>query len=186
MQFASLVSQFTEPMIIVMLLVVLSGWQAGLRGMEFVWFITYLVLISLAVWIARLRLVKSLHTNWDVSDRPKRVRLLILLLGFSVVVFSSFFLFQNARLVGMSAQFFLWLLGFFLITLRTKISGHLAVFTLGVGYLMNWYGLLVMPLVFLLPLVGWSRLILKRHTLIEVVGGIAYSVTFLLVAHWIS
>lgn len=172
MRFATLISQWTEPMIVFMGLALLGGWQSGLRDAVFFFYVIYLLVISIIIWFVRLRLTRSLHTNWDVSDRPKRVRLLVLLLGFSILFFSSLVFFGSASLMKVSGMYFLWLLGFSLITLKTKISGHMAVSTLAVG----WFW----PIALALPFIGWSRLVLKRHTVREVIGGFLYSFVFLL------
>lgn len=180
MKIASIISSVTEPMVVFMLLALLGGWQVGLRGSPYIWYVLYLLAISIGVWVARLRLTKSLRTNWDVSNRPKRVRLLLLLLGFGALFFSSLFVFGSLELMKLSGLFFFWLLGFFLITLKTKISGHMAVLTFLFGFSILWYGMAFAPLLLVLPLVGWSRLVLKRHTIGEVIGGTSYSFLFLL------
>jgi membrane-associated phospholipid phosphatase len=176
--FASFISSMTEPMAIFMLLALMGGWHVGLRNASYVWYVSYLLILSVAIWVARLRFMKTLHTNWDVSSRPKRVRLLLLLLGFSVLFFSSLWFFGSMALMKLSGTFFLWLLGFFLITLKVKISGHMAVLTLLLGYTTTWYGVMLLPSLLLLPIVGWSRVVLKRHTMGEVIGGFLYSVIF--------
>lgn len=172
--FASLVSTITEPMLLITGIALAVGWQAGLRGSTYGWYVLYLLGITLIIWRARIYFSKSMRTNWDVSDRIKRVRLLILLLGFSVLIWLSLFMFRVGALSRFMLGLFIWLLGFFLITLKTKISGHIAVATLAVF----WFW----PMAVVLPLVGWSRLVLKRHTPIEVIGGFLYSLIWLRLA----
>lgn len=171
MNFASLISTTTEPMLLAMIVGFIGGWQTGLRGYIYIWYVLYLLGLSLVIWVARLRFMHSMHTNWDVSSRPKRVRLLIFLLGFSAFIFLSIFVFHTPALTRFVFGLLLWLLGFFLITLKTKISGHMAVATLIVG----WFW----PIIFLLPLIGWSRIVLKRHTVGEVIGGFLYTLLWL-------
>src|SRR3989344_958322 len=170
MKFASLVSIITEPMFLVIFIAAAGGYQAGVRGILYGWYIIYLLGLSLIIWLARLRFMKSMHTNWDVSDRVKRVRLLLLLLGFSAFIFLSVYVFHIPALSRFVFGLVLWLIGFFLITLKAKISGHMAIATLAVG----WFW----PMVFFLPFIGWSRLVLKRHTLVEVILGAVYSGIF--------
>lgn len=174
-RFASIISKITEPMIMMSIMVFFGALHANLQGLGLFLFILYILSVSAIVGFARLRFMKSLHTNWDVSERPKRVRLLLLLLGFGILLFLSVTLWHNVNLIKLGTGLMLWLLGFLLITLRTKISGHMGVLTLTIGYLTLWFGYAFGFLFLLLPLVGWARLKLKRHTMIEVIGGTVYS-----------
>ena len=177
---ASTISKITEPMLIIALLIVLGAFHAGIGGTPFFLFLLYILAVSAGIWIARLRIMSSMHTNWDISERPKRVRMLLSLLATSVLVFLSFAVWRSPRLLWFCAELMVWLVGFFLITLKTKISGHIGILTLFIGYLTRWYGLPFALLFATLPLVGWSRLVLKRHTRIEVIGGAGYSLLVIL------
>jgi len=141
--------------------------------------VVYLLIVSIVLWIARIYAVKILRTNWDISDRAKRVQSLIPLIGICIGFLLGLLLWDNQGLIRFGSMLLLWLVGFSLITLKTKISGHMAVLTFSVGLLLYWYGLVALPLMALLPMVGWSRLVLKRHTMIEVIGGTLYSTIFL-------
>jgi|GEM_PF-643865 membrane-associated phospholipid phosphatase len=179
MRFASFISSFTEPMILISLVMLLGGWHAGLRGLGWLYYVVYLLIVSIVLWIARIYAVKILRTNWDISDRAKRVQSLIPLIGICIGFLLGLLLWDNQGLIRFGSMLLLWLVGFSLITLKTKISGHMAVLTFSVGLLLYWYGLVALPLMALLPMVGWSRLVLKRHTMIEVIGGTLYSTIFL-------
>lgn len=74
----------------------------------------------------------------------------------------------------------IWLFGFLLISLLFKISGHAGSITLATGLLMSWYGFAWWPILLLIPLVGWSRVVTKNHTVAQVVIGIAYSFILLI------
>lgn len=180
MRFASFISSLTEPMVLVSVVMLLGGWQVGLRGLAWVYYVMYLLIISAVLWVARIYAVKFLRTNWDISDRPKRVQSLIPLIAISIGFLLGLLLWNNQGLIRFGSMLLLWLVGFSLITFKTKISGHMAVLTLTSGLLLYWYGVFAMPLVVLLPFVGWSRLVLKRHTVVEVIGGVLYSAMFLL------
>ncbi len=186
MQLAALISQITEPMVIFLLLAVAAGVMSGLSGTGLYWFIAYLLMLSACIWVARVRLTRSLHTNWDASDRHKRIPLLLLLLGFCYLLFWSLKFWNNAALTWTSSMYFFWLLGFFLITLKTKISGHISVLTLASGQIIWWFGPALTPVLVSIPLVAWSRVVLKRHTLVEVIGGFLYSLIFLIFIHYVG
>lgn len=177
------ISTLFEPMIVLFVLAVLGGIRAGLAGIDLISYIAYLLAMTGATWYLRVRFMRSLRTNWDVSDRVKRVRLLVLLLAFFFLVFLSILLWKNYLLTQVFGLFLVWLIGFFLITLRIKISGHMGLLTLALGMILGWYGIAWLPIVLVLPLVAWSRLVLKRHTMREVIGGVCYSIVLLSLAH---
>lgn len=183
---AQYISVMTEPMVLVSVVMLLGGWQVGLRGTSWMYYVAYLLFISAVVWIARIYAVQTLRTNWDISDQPKRVQSLIPLIAVNIGVLVGLLLWNNQGLIRFGSMLLLWLVGFSLITFKTKISGHMAVLVLATGLLLYWFGVVAFPLVFLLPIVGWSRLVLKRHTLIEVIGGTLYSVVFLLILRAVS
>jgi len=170
----------------VVILLIAGAWQAGLRDAAFISFICYVGLFFLASWGLRLYAMKKLDTNWDISDRAKRVKSLVPFLGICAVFFGCMLLWGNGTLTRFGIALVVWILGFVLITLRTKISGHLGVLTLTLGFLTLWFGALWLPSLILLPIVGWSRLVLKRHTMTEVIGGVLYSVIFLLILRFVS
>ena len=156
---ASLISKGTEPQVLVFLIVLLGALHAGMSGVGLLVFFLYLGIVAGFVWMARLRFMSSLKTNWDVSDRPKRVRLLIFLVGFSIFLFVTMFLWQNRELIKLATGLLLWLIGFSFITLKTKISGHLGVATLFIGFLLGWFGWGWGLLFLFLPFIAWSRLV---------------------------
>ena len=65
-----------------------------------------------------------------------------------------------------------------------KISLHSAMITFFVCMIMFLFGFQFWPIIVTIPIVGWSRLVLKRHTLMQLVAGfflalIVVSVTFI-------
>lgn len=177
---ARIVSEISEPMVVFLAIALIGAWHVHLRGIAYASYALYIVAVGVLVAVARVRLMKVMHTNWDISNRAKRVRLLFLLLAFGLLLFWSTFLWNNAALSRFFSLFLVWLFGFFLITLRIKISGHLAVLVLAIGLLVTWYELSLWVLAVLIPLVAWSRVKLRRHTILEVVLGAAYSLGVLI------
>lgn len=169
------VSKIFEPMVIALSLASIAGWHANIRGGAFALYMLYLVGVGVVIAIARVKFMRSMKTNWDVSSRVKRVRLLILLLAFSVVLFWSIHVWYNSVLTSVYELFVLWLIGFFLVTLSIKISGHMAVLVFAIGLLVSWFEISFWSLSILVPILGWSRVKLKRHSVLEVVLGVIYS-----------
>lgn len=177
------VSKVFEPMMVCLALALIGAWHVHLRGFAYASYVLYIISVGTLVAIARVRFMRVMRTNWDVSNRVKRVRLLLLLLVFSLLLYWTVALWHNRQLSEFFGLFLAWLTGFFLITLRIKISGHLAVFVLALGLLVAWYEVSLWVLAILIPLLAWSRIKLKRHTIAEVILGIVYSFGVLLVYH---
>ena len=55
--------------------------------------------------------------------------------------------------------------GFSLITFFWKISGHAFINALVTGYIIQWFGWSWWPVLLIVPLVSWSRVVRKDHTL---------------------
>ena len=64
-----------------------------------------------------------------------------------------------------------------LITLRWKISFHASSLAGTVTFLTILYGAIVLPAFLLVVLVSWSRVVLRRHTVTQVVAGALLSIT---------
>ncbi len=172
---ARIVSEIFEPMVVFLAIALIGAWHVHIKGAAYALYTLYIVGVGVLMSAARVRLMRLMHTNWDVSNRAKRVRLLFLLLAFSFLLYWSTFLWHTPALSHIFELFLLWMIGFFFITLRIKISGHMAVAVLAIGLLVTWYDVSMWVLAILVPILGWSRLKLKRHNLLEVVLGTAYS-----------
>ncbi len=157
----------------------LGGWRAGLIGERLIFYVLYVVtffgiVIGLRVWMS----VKW-KLDWDVRDRPKRVRPLIIAL---LIVFGNWFIiprWESAVLTNLFIFFVLWLLGFFLITLFYKISGHVSAVTVAVGLFVSWFGVSWWFLWLIVPLVTWARIVGKHHTPGQAILGAFYSLLLL-------
>ena len=176
MLFASLISRIFDPFIGFILLFLAAGMRSGVTGRNLlslmgILFVTMILPPGLLLWWA----VKTKRvTNWDISNRPQRVRAFVVL---SFLLCIDYVIMQTVGtpLVNQVFRFFLVLFaGFFLITLRWKISGHMSTISMIALYFTYWYGGMFFLLFTLIPLVAWSRLTLKRHTMGEIIGGTIY------------
>lgn len=133
--------------------------------------------VTLFAWAVKTKRV----TNWDVSNRRERVRVLGVL---GILLLVDYFLiktFGNSALLEHYSVFLLWFAGFFTVTLFWKISGHAAAVTLATLVFLRWYGVSWWPVLFGIPLVGWARVVSRNHSLAQVVGGVVYSVLIFLI-----
>ena len=112
-------------------------------------------------------------SDWDISQRRERYKIytfVFLILLFCLMVF--YFLFGKASVVfylKMLLPFFI----FFLITFFYKVSGHLFVnsFFILLLYFYSNNSIIIFMGIFLLILIAWSRIVLKKHTLGQVILG---------------
>jgi hypothetical protein len=151
-------------------------------------FLTAIIFIAIIPYVAILLLYKSRK----VSDLqiPKRKERLFPLLIINVCIVAGFFVLVYMRpeklLLNVYMIYFLSLLSLSLITLFWKISFHASYITLfSIIYLIVFgkWAMLTMPLI---PLVGWSRIKLKKHTLAQVLGGITVIGTISLTVFYIT
>ncbi len=174
-------------MIVLFLVMLIAGWQSGLRGAFLIGYDAYLCGFVVIIGLVRAVMARRARTNWDISDHKKRLLPLLVLtviFGVNLVITNS--IFHNTGLLNMHRLWFIWIIGFYLITLKTKISGHISVLTLASGQIIWWFGPALTPVLVSIPLVAWSRVVLKRHTLVEVIGGFLYSLIFFIFIHYVG
>lgn len=178
---AEIISHFFDPLIIYAILGILAIERSGLTGFALTRMIAVFLLVIIAppatllAWAVTHKKV----TNWDVSKRKERVKVLAVFLIMNFIDLILVRLFGNFELFNLFMLFTIWFLGFFLVTLFSKISGHMASLTLASVLIIRWYGLVWWPLLSLIPLIGWARIASRSHTLAQVIAGVFYSVIIL-------
>lgn len=177
---AIFISRLFEPMVVVLFLALLAGLRANLAGESFRLYALFLIGLIGLIGLIWMVLVQRFKTDWDISKRTKRIPPLIFLLGLWLTNW-WFIRVKWNEIAGFYIFFGLWLLGFLLVTLRFKISGHVGVVTLTSLLIVRWFGLEWWPVTLVVPLVSWARIAGKYHTLGEAVAGALYSVIILLV-----
>lgn len=113
-------------------------------------------------------------SDWDITDRRERPMLFWSLTAIeiiNIVVFKLWFL------IPMILAF----VGFSFITHFWKISGHAFASALATGILISRFGWHWWPVLFIVPLVVWSRVVRKNHTLPQGIAGalFAWTVVFI-------
>ena len=176
MNFPSLISRIFDPFIGFILLFSVAGIRSGVMGWDLlslmgILFFTMILPPGLLLWWA----VKTKRvTNWDISNRKQRIWAFVIL-AFLLCIDSVIMQTVGTPLMNQVFRFFLVLFaGFFLITLRWKLSGHLSTVSVIALFFTYWYGGIFFLLFALIPLMGWARLVLKRHTIGEVIMGTVY------------
>lgn len=178
-----LISWVFEPMIVLFVLCMLAGWHYGLTGWAMGTYVAYVSVFTVIIGLTRYILAKRAKTNWDLSDRKKRIVPLFVMAGIFCANLLVINLFGNEGLVRYFGMWLVSIIGFSVLTLLIKISGHLSVLTMATATMIAWYGIWTAPVLIIIPLVSWSRIALGRHTPVEVVGGIVYAVLIVLMGN---
>jgi len=151
-------------------------------------FLTAIIFTALVPYTAILLLYKARK----ISDLqiPKRKERIFPLLIINICIVTGFFILiymqPEKLLLNVYIIYLLGLPAISLVTLFWKISFHASYITLfSIVYLIVFgkWAILTIPLI---PLVGWSRIKLKRHTLAQVIGGIAVIGTISLTVFYIT
>ncbi len=137
----------------------------------FYWALISLIFFGFIGMFILYEVKKGTFSDVDVSRREQRP-FLFLAIGIAVVMYLLILIILNGPVILYLAAFG-FILGIFFITVinrKIKASIHVATITallLIFGFL---YG--VQPIFFLLiPVIGWSRVVIKRHTVSEVIVG---------------
>jgi membrane-associated HD superfamily phosphohydrolase len=115
---------------------------------------------------------KGLYTNFDVSDQQQRKGFYPFAITLFVILLLVFWIFDfPIEVISKSLVFFVMVLLMALINLRLKASMHagiafyiaISVFSIGL-----WPGLFLLGLAIL---ISWSRLVMQRHSGLELIVG---------------
>lgn len=110
-------------------------------------------------------------SDWDTTKRTQRFRLY----GFVILVHAIGVMFAwiLGKIILAKILFAFWILAlaFSLITLFWKISIHTGVSSAAVAFLMILAGSRMAGLFILVLLIGWARIVIKKHTLAQALAG---------------
>lgn len=134
--------------------------------------------LAYVVWLLRRRQVSDI----DIQRREERAKPFIAsVLGAGLAWIVLLAGDAPGRLSAMAAAFLLQMLIVFGITLRWKISMHASAAASAGTVVWTLTGALL-PLLILVPLVAWSRIYLRRHTLAQTVAGAVLGFSVFVVA----
>ncbi len=111
-------------------------------------------------------------SDLNITKREERYRVMIVTLFSFLLSLAFIFFLGNLLILKLSVLAFIILAANTFITFFWKISLHMAlniVFVLIINYLYHWQ----LPILYAcLPLVFWSRLYLKKHTVLQLLGAL--------------
>lgn len=184
---ATVISRIIDPPIILPLVTILGIARSDIavERLPLVWAFTSLFIIVpiiSALWLLK----KHIITNWDITNRKERIRPLLILSIFLAICYVGTMVFHHAYLTSLVGLYLVWMIGFLMITLVWKISGHTSISALAIGLILLWYGAEFTLLLALLPIIAWARYIRKDHTALQLIAGILYSFGLLAIfSRWV-
>jgi hypothetical protein len=177
MSLATVISSIFEPMVVLLVVMSIGGFKADLVPSSLNLYLTAIALgMFLPTMLFRYWLVRTKKVgNWDITNRKQRIVPLAVLLVVSLINIWLVIQLHNAFLTQLFIFYFLWFVGFFVVTLFFKLSGHVGIVTLAAGLMVLWYGPMALPLSISIPLVAWARIKQKAHTMPQTMVGALYS-----------
>lgn len=161
-KFATIISRLFDPflMLAVVCIVLLSHTAVFIPA-----FIS-MVIVPLALFFIAWK--TKFVSNWDITDRSQRPKLFWPLIAIETISIVVFHLWTMIPIL-------IAMIGFAVITLFWKISGHAFASALATGILISRFGWRWWPVLFIVPLVVWSRVVRKNHTMTQVIVGALYA-----------
>ncbi len=138
----------------------------------FVW-IGYTIgfMISMIVFVY-LMVKRKVFTDMDISRREQRPLMFVVSAALIVLYVGGLLLFDGPRLLfAIAFGIMLGVLLGSLVNTKIKASIHVASAVSLIGAVAFSFGGYYLLLLLLIPLVAWSRIVIKRHTLYETLAG---------------
>jgi hypothetical protein len=134
---------------------------------------TVLFLLGITIFII-YGVQKNLFTDIDVSKREQRPLLFFVSILFGILYLVGLFLFHGPLILFIiTFGIILGIVIASIINMKIKASMHVATISALILTVAIIYGGHFLLLLFLIPLVAWARVTIKRHTLQEtIIGGI--------------
>lgn len=171
-QIAVLISRVFDPVWLIPSMIGLAvGWSV-MNGLRWRFLVLLTAIDGFIPFLYFIHLLKTKEiSDWDTTQRTERFRLY----GFTIVVHAIGILlaFLLGKIVLAKILFSFWILAlvFFEITLRWKISIHTGVSAAAVTFLIFLFGLQWAWLFLVVFLIGWARVVMKKHTWNQAAAG---------------
>lgn len=171
-RWARIVSGALSPLSIAIAAVAVAGYAIHDES-TLSWIALYIALSILPPTLYIMYLVrKGTVTDFHLNVRKERTKPFLIMTANTAVVFLVMLLLGAPKLILIViATAVLQLFFMLLITLRWKISGHCTAVAGLIVLALALFGEDLLPFTLLIPLVAWSRIRLKRHTLAQTIAG---------------
>ena len=172
---------FFPPLVATVFFTFLVFWYSEDLSQGLQWLVTvspFLIFFPLIFFAASLKL--GWISDIDLSDRRERPYFLsVFLISLAAAIILLYFLDVPQKFLAYAVSGFVITIIAAVITLFWKISFHTAITSSVFAAIVILGGTRFLPLLLLIIPIGWSRLVLKKHTFWQVVGGtlLAFLVT---------
>ncbi|MBI4080620.1 MAG: hypothetical protein HY430_02505 [Candidatus Levybacteria bacterium] len=173
---ARLISSVTNPIVFLLPLPYLLVFRVtGDDGLALKWFFFSTAFISVVGMFVLYAVHRKIFTDFDVSRRNQRHLLFAVVGAVSFVYLLGLIFLQGPPVLYIAiACIFISIFVFSIINIFLKASIHLATFSAFVFILAVMYGERLLLLLLLMPVIAWSRVQTKRHSIDEAtIGGFA-------------
>lgn len=193
-RFARLISFAFHPVIFALLvpfLVVYKESASVLYGLKWAFFSSFFLFIAGSIFfVLRPRsVVKDMDHDFDISHKENRHILYSICALFAIIFFIISLIFKGAffSLSIVALGIILGIVLFDLLNFYIKVSVHAAIVTAYIVTFGILYGLLpFLGVAWVLLLVVWSRLYLKKHTPVELLTGVIMGASITLITVFIG
>ena len=193
-QIAKLISLILDPRVLIAPTAIAVSLKASKSVIISLTWVLLLFLLTAfpIICIIFFKTKKGVFTDNQVSNKIQRNNLyLISFIGIAVTLLIMILNKGPKYLITMLVAMFFSSLFAGILNKIIKVSVHMGAYVGAVVSLIASWGIKVLPLLLFIPLVGWSRIVLRRHTLTEVIIGgtiglTITSLTFLLLLPFIN
>ena len=183
--FAQIISYLSNPLVIVLPTAYALVYKTTGNATNALWWAVFscffgAIIAGFVIYGVR----RGFFNDFDVSERRLRKPLFIVAAIVAAIYFIFVLLLNGPKILLISVVGVL--LGIFadsIINSRVKASIHVATFTAFVISLSVLYGGLYIYTLFLIPVVAWSRIMIKRHTIRETIAGALLGVIILAIMY---
>lgn len=134
---------------------------------------------GLVLWARHRKII----SNWDISVHTQRKKAMLILTGIELLLFIGLKWFVQPHTFAVFFYLLVAFVGFAVLTQFYKLSGHVMMGTLACGFVVLLFGVRWWPLFLVLVPVGWARITLKRHSLLQVIAGFMYGAVLVVFIH---
>ena len=174
---AKLLSIILGPHVWLLVFLSLFVFKSGLSSAQLTILFPIMAIFQVIVPLAYLYIAPrvGLATSWDLPHKKEHRLFILITLISNLIALFFIFKFGNKLVIDLNLIFLVMMAVIFGLTPFWKVSHHAAVNTFGTlltNFLFGWQ----LPwLYILIPTIYWARLILKRHTHLQLLAGIGIS-----------
>jgi membrane-associated phospholipid phosphatase len=185
---AVLISRVFDPSWESVIILYLASRLADSGGWQSLFFLSFTFVFLLPFLFFLFLLKRKEIGDWDITKRQERYKLFNFIFASLVLFLIILYFFYKGSVFWFYLKLTVPLILFYVLTFKTKPSGHMLVNTL--FFLMLWLytrqNMVLQHMVLYLALpvligVGWSRYRLKKHTVLQIVLGGVLSLLILLI-----